>query len=129
METVFSIQQVAHLTGLSIDTLRYYERIGLIAPVNRAANGHRRYTQDDLDWIALLMRLRETDMPLVQIVSFVQLRRQGPETLHERRLMLEEHQRQLEERIQRLQQHMTLLQRKIATYREREERFLKGNGV
>jgi DNA-binding transcriptional MerR regulator len=51
METDFSIQQVATRTGLSIDTLRYYERIGLIEPVKRASSGHRRYRQEDLDWI------------------------------------------------------------------------------
>ncbi|WP_201374327.1 MerR family DNA-binding transcriptional regulator [Ktedonobacter robiniae] len=45
METNFSIQQVAQQTGLSSDTLRYYERIGLIEPVRRAPNGHRRYSQ------------------------------------------------------------------------------------
>ena len=44
METEFSIQQVAELTGLSIDTLRYYERIGLLEKVRRASSGHRRYT-------------------------------------------------------------------------------------
>lgn len=127
METEFSIQQVARQTGLSIDTLRYYERIGLITSISRASNGHRRYTQDDLDWIFLLIRLRETDMPLTQIVHFVQLRRQGPETLTERRLMLEQHQHNLDQSLQQLQQHMTVLQRKITMYKEREETFLKGD--
>ena len=63
METGLTIQQVAHRMGLSIDTLRYYERIGLLEPVRRAQNGHRRYTQQDLAWIDLLIRLRNTGMP------------------------------------------------------------------
>jgi DNA-binding transcriptional MerR regulator len=122
MELVFSIQQVAEQTGLSIDTLRYYERIGLIEPVRRAANGHRRYGQHDIAWLQLLMRLRETGMPIAQMVRFAQLRRQGPATATERRLMLEEHQRTLQARMQRLELHMAALERKIARIREVEAR-------
>ena len=120
METGLTIQQVAQLTGLSIDTLRYYERIGLLEPVGRARSGHRRYTQHDLDWIGLLIRLRNTGMPRAQMVRFAQLRRQGAATLTERRIMLEQHQHSLEERMQELEQHMAELQHKIASLKERE---------
>lgn len=120
METGLTIQQVAKMTGLSIDTLRYYERIGLLEPVGRAQNGHRRYTPYDLAWIDLLMRLRDTGMPRAQMVRFAQLRRQGSATLTERRLMLEQHQRSLEQHMQELEQHMVTLQQKIARLKERE---------
>jgi DNA-binding transcriptional MerR regulator len=122
METEFSIQQVAQQTGLSIDTLRYYERIGLIEPVRRAPNGHRRYGQRDINWIQLLIRLRETGMPIAQMIHFAQLRRQGDTTLTERRLVLEQHQYVLEQHMQKLEQHMTALQCKIASIREKEAR-------
>lgn len=121
MEAVFTIQQVAQQTGLSIDTLRYYERIKLMEPVRRAANGHRQYRQADLEWINLIMRLRETGMPLAQISYFAQLRHQGPQTTTERRLILEGHQRLLEQQQQRLVQHMEALTEEIACYKEREE--------
>src|SRR5947209_3526573 len=114
METGLTIQQVAQQTGLSIDTLRYYERIGLLETVGRAQNGHRRYTQHDLAWIDLLIRLRNTGMPRAEMVRFAQLRRQGSATLTERRLMLEQHQHSLE-------RHMAELQQKIARIKEREE--------
>ena len=120
MDTALTIQQVAQQTGLSIDTLRYYERIGLLEPIGRAKNGHRRYTQHDLDWIDLLIRLRNTGMPRAQMVHFAQLRRQGPSTLTERRLILEQHQRVLEQRMQELEHHMAMLQGKIARLKERE---------
>ncbi len=120
METDLSIQQVATQTGLSIDTLRYYERIGLIEPVNRASSGHRRYTQEDLSWIALLIHLRKTGMPIAQMLRFTHLRRQGLQTVTERRLILEQHQRSLEQQMQELEQHMVALQRKIAIYRDLE---------
>src|SRR5579884_3637660 len=97
METTLSIQQVAALTGLSIDTLRYYERIKLLEPVNRAPSGHRQYRQKDLDWIGLLINLRETGMPLAEMLHFAELRRQGDATAHERLLLLEQHQRSLEQ--------------------------------
>jgi DNA-binding transcriptional MerR regulator len=114
METELSIQQVAQQTGLSIDTLRYYERIGLIEPVHRAASGHRRYSQTDLNWIALLIDLRETGMPLARMIHFAQLRRQGAATAAERLLILEEHQQFLEQQIQKLERHKAALQQKIA---------------
>ncbi len=120
METGLTIQQVAKLTGLSIDTLRYYERIGLLEPVGRAQNGHRRYTQHDLAWIDLLIRLRNTGMPRAQMVRFAQLRRQGAATATERRIILEEHQHSLEQRMQAMEQHMAALQQKIARIKEVE---------
>jgi DNA-binding transcriptional MerR regulator len=120
METGLTIQQVAKLSGFSIDTLRYYERIGLLEPVGRTESGHRRYTQRDLDWIDLLIRLRNTGMPRAQMVRFAQLRRQGSATLTERRILLEQHQQTLEEHMQELEQHMAELQQKIARLKERE---------
>src|SRR6202023_3540169 len=99
-----SIQQVAQQTGLSIDTLRYYERIGLLEPVSRASSGHRRYSQKDLDWIRLLIDLKETGMPLAQMIHFAQLRCQGDATASERLLILERHQRALEQQMQKLEQ-------------------------
>jgi NADP-dependent 3-hydroxy acid dehydrogenase YdfG len=113
MGTDFSIQQVAKRTGLSIDTLRYYERIGLIEPVKRASSGHRRYRQEDLDWIGLLINLRETGMSIALMIHFAQLHHQGPATATERLLLLEQHQHALQEQMQKLKQHGTALQQKI----------------
>jgi DNA-binding transcriptional MerR regulator len=120
METDLTIQQVAQQTGLSIDTLRYYERIGLLEPVGRARNGHRRYTQNDLAWIDLLLRLRDTGMPRAQMKRFAELRRRGSATLTERRLMLEQHQHSLQQYMQELELHMASLQHKIARIKELE---------
>jgi DNA-binding transcriptional MerR regulator len=123
MQTELSIQQVSQQTGLSIDTLRYYERIGLIDPISRAKSGHRRYTEDDLEWIFLLIWLRKTDMPLTQIIHYLQLRRQGPQTLTARRIILEEHQCNLEQRMQQIEQYMIVLHEKIEHLREKEVKF------
>ena len=60
------IGEAAQITGLSVDTLRYYERAGLIDPVRRERNG-RRYEETDLLWLAFLRRLRATGMPIAQV--------------------------------------------------------------
>lgn len=122
METAFTIQQVAQRTGLSLDTLRYYERIGLLEPVERAPSGHRRYTPRDIAWIELLLRLRDTGMPRAQMVRFAELRRQGDATATERRLLLEQHQCALEQRMRQLEQHMAALRQKISRIKEIEAR-------
>lgn len=70
MENLFSIQQVASMTGLSTHTLRYYEKIGLIKNVQRDQTGYRQYTDFDLAWIQFLIRLRVTGMPMLKMKQF-----------------------------------------------------------
>ena len=77
MEVHLTIAEVAERTGLTAHTLRYYERIGLIAAVSRAPGGQRRYASADLDWLAFLLRLRETGMPIQGMQAFARLRSQG----------------------------------------------------
>ena len=120
MEAALTIQQVAQRTGLSVDTLRFYERIGLLEPIQRAQSGHRRYTQHDIAWIDLLIRLRNTGMPRAEMVRFAELRRHGAATATERRLMLERHRCTLEQRMKDLQQNMAALQQKITRIAELE---------
>ena len=93
METIqafFTIQEAAEETGLTVHTLRYYERTGLVMPVERAANGHRRYSQQDIDLIRTLNRWRQTGMPLGDIQRYVKLVQVGDSTAGERRVMLQE---------------------------------------
>jgi DNA-binding transcriptional MerR regulator len=116
-----TIQQMADLTGLSLHTLRYYERAGLIDPISRAANGHRRYAEADLAWIQFLNRLRATGMPIRQMQAFAALRRQGPGTVAGRRILLEEHQAAVQEQIDLLQQNLSAIATKIAYYRTMED--------
>ncbi|MBD6616782.1 MerR family transcriptional regulator [Komarekiella sp. 'clone 1'] len=120
METELTIQQVATLTGLSVHTLRYYERNGLLAPVNRAANGHRRYSAMDIARIKFLTRLRTTGMPIRQMQKFADLYRQKPEAIAERRLILEAHEREVTQRICELNHNLEMIQKKIQHYKELE---------
>jgi DNA-binding transcriptional MerR regulator len=111
-----TIQQVAEITGLSVHTLRYYERIGLIHPIDRAQNTHRRYTMDDIGWIEFLNKLRATGMSIQQMQRYAALQRQGDDTLPERVEMLRMLQREAEARIDELQDHLEVIRYKIDLY-------------
>src|SRR6266508_4063295 len=64
LDMSYTIAEVAGRSGLSADTLRYYEKIGLIEPPTRDPSGHRSYTEDDVAWVTFLLRLRSTGMPI-----------------------------------------------------------------
>ena len=75
--TTWSIGEAAEKCGLSQHTLRWYERIGLLGPVARDANGRRRFSDGDLDWLDLITRLRETGMPVSDMQRYAELVRSG----------------------------------------------------
>lgn len=111
-----TIQQVAEITGLSVYTLRYYERVGLIHPINRVGNTHRRYSQNDVGWIEFLNKLRATGMPIQQMQRYAELQRQGDETLPERIQMLRDLKAAAEARVNEIQEHLKLIYYKIDFY-------------
>ncbi|MCL6613887.1 MAG: MerR family transcriptional regulator [Firmicutes bacterium] len=121
----FTIRQVAEATGLSLHTLRYYERIGLIHPIGRAENTHRRYSAGDIAWIEFLTRLRATGMSIRQMLAYAELQRRGEETLPARLAMLQAHRRKVEAYMDELREHLRLICRKIEFYQAR----LPGNRV
>ena len=114
----YSPAQAVELTGFSLDTLRYYERIGLIDPVHRAAGGHRRYTQDDLEWLDFLRCLRGTGMPIAQMKQFADQVRVGTDTYAERLALLEEHDRMVAAQMAVLAEQRSKVQHKISCYRD-----------
>ena len=121
MDFHLSIEEVAKRTGLTAYTLRYYERIGLIAPVGRAAGGQRRYAASDMAWIEFLLRLRTTHMPIGKMQAFAKLRGAGDSTVPNRRQMLEEHLTDVLAEIEAMRQSAAALQAKIEYYRSFEQ--------
>src|SRR3954447_21413845 len=113
-----SIDATAGRTGITPHTLRYYERIGLLPPVNRAASGHRRYTDDDIGWVIFLTLLRETGMSIRDMQRFVNLTRAGDRTIAERVHVLKEHRTDLLDTLERMDQHLDALDHKIGIYDE-----------
>jgi len=112
-----SIRQFAARCGLSADTLRYYEKIGLLRQVARDASGFRVYGPRDLEWIGFILRPKDTGMPLEDITRYADLREQGETTLAARQALLEAHAARLQARLQRDQEHLDALQAKIELYR------------
>jgi len=113
-----SIQQFAQRTGLSADTLRYYEKIGLLRHVARDASGFRVYGPRDLEWVGFILRLKDTGMALDDIIRYADLRERGESTLAARQALLEAHAAKLQARLERDREHLTALQAKIARYRQ-----------
>jgi DNA-binding transcriptional MerR regulator len=113
-----TIQQVAELTGLTVHTLRYYERIGLIHPINRAQNTHRRYTMNDVGWIDFLNKLRAAGMSIQQMQAYAELQRLGDISLPERVEMLKNLRIQLEAHMDELREHLKVIHYKIDFYEQ-----------
>jgi DNA-binding transcriptional MerR regulator len=128
MDTDLTIQEVAKLTGLSVHTLRYYERNGLLKPVPRAANGHRRYSQADIASIEFLTKLRMTGMSIRQMQEFAKLVRENPHgTISERREILKNHECQVLQQLEELHHNLAVIQKKIQLYKELEIKEQKSN--
>lgn len=113
-----TIQEFATLTGLTVHTLRYYEQIGLLDQIQRAASGHRIYQQQDLLWVAFIKKLKATGMPLREIQQYAQWRKQGNTTLEARQQLLERHADALQQQLAEQQAHLAALQEKIAYYQQ-----------
>lgn len=111
--------EAAARSGFNLDTLRYYERVGLLPPVQRDHAGRRRYTDLDLGWLALLRCLRETGMPVADIKRFVDLTRADTDYTAERLALLEAHQRHIDRQIIQLRADQDYLHEKIQHYRQR----------
>lgn len=121
MESHLSIDEVAKRTGLTAHTLRYYERIGLIAAISRGPGGQRRYATSDMTWIEFLLRLRTTNMPVSKMQAFAALRSAGDATVPDQRQMLEEHLAEVLAKLEAMRQSADALRTKIGYYRSLEQ--------
>ncbi len=112
--------EMATKTGVSIDTLRYYEREGLLENVSRAKSGHRRYSEDDLLWVEVLRCLRDTGMTIEQLRHYCDLGSQGDHTEPERLRMFTDHRALVEAQIAERHNALKLIDHKIEFYRLRQ---------
>lgn len=119
-QAALSIAEAARRTGVSVHTLRYYERAGLVVTaVDRTAGGWRRYHQIDLDWITICTRLRATGMPIKSIRRYAQLVAAGRGNEKERLALLEAHRADVTAKLAELQENLELIDHKIDVYRGR----------
>jgi DNA-binding transcriptional MerR regulator len=110
------ISEVSEKYGLTQDTLRYYERVGLIPPVPRKPNGIRDYDDYSCGWVEFIHCMRNSGIPVEVLVEYVQLYQQGSETKEARIGLLQEELKRLDERIANLQATRSRLAYKIEHY-------------
>lgn len=116
MDKMINIKKASEETGVSADTIRYYERIGLIPPIKRNENGVREFDEEDLKWIAFSRQMRNAGLSIESLVEYLALFRSGEETVPARMDLLVEQQHELQERIDVMQQAMERLTFKIENY-------------
>jgi DNA-binding transcriptional MerR regulator len=115
-----TIADAAARTGVSVHTLRYYERAGLVvSPIDRTTGGRRRYQQLDLDWINVCTRLRATAMPIKTIRRYAELVAAGYGNEAERLALMEAHRAEVLAKLEELQVNLKLIDHKIDVYRGR----------
>ncbi len=110
------IAEVSERYGLSSDTLRYYERIGLIPRVNRSENGIRDYNEHDVRRVEFIKCMRSAGLPIEVLIDYMELIQQGDSTIETRKEILVEQRNLLTSRIAEMQKTLDLLNRKIQIY-------------
>ncbi len=112
------IAEVSERYGISLDTLRYYERIGLIPPVNRNKSGIRDYIETDMKRVEFIKCMRRAGLPIETLIEYVRLVQQGDMTIEARKEILKEQRVLLATRMKEMQKTLDLLDYKIKVYEE-----------
>lgn len=110
------ISEVSEQSGLSVDTLRYYEKIGLLPPINRTDSGIRDYGELDLRRVDFIKCMRTAGLPIEVLIAYFALVQQGDGTIQARKEILQEQRAQLMARMAELQETLDLLNHKIQVY-------------
>jgi DNA-binding transcriptional MerR regulator len=117
-----TIAEVSKKYDLSADTLRYYERIGLLPTVNKNSSGNRDYTEEDCRWVQFIKCMRSAGLSIEILIEYVSLFQKGNSTVSARKELLLEQRKQIAEKMEELKNTLNYLDNKIDGY---EERMLK----
>lgn len=112
----YLIKDASKKLNISIYTLRYYDKEGLTPFVKKDENGVRKYTEEDLEWIRLLMNLRDIDMPISNIKEYIQLYLQGDKTIDERRDLMCRYTEYIKKKIENTINNLEMAIRKLKQY-------------
>lgn len=111
-----NIKEVSEKYELSADTLRYYERIGVIPPITRDKNGYRDFSEKDLNWVYFAKVLRNAGVSIEGLIDYASLSREGGETLGARKAILQEHLDEAEAKISALEEARDYLKYKLDNF-------------
>lgn len=118
-----TIAEVAKKFGLTPDTLRYYERIGLLPNVHRTSGGIRDYSEEDCRWIEYIKCMRSAGVSVETLIEYVKLFHEGAETIQARKKLLLEQREQIVSRINEMNDVLAKLDWKLDGYEERMLKF------
>ena len=110
------ISEVSEQCDISADTLRYYERVGLLPPVNRSDSGIRDYSDLDVRRVEFIKCMRTAGLPVEVLIEYYRLVQQGDETMEDRKDILVEHRAEVKARMAELQKTLDLIDYKISFY-------------
>lgn len=116
----YSINEVANQFGLSIHTLRYYDKEGLMPFIGRDKSGNRVFTETDLNWVAMVCCLKDTGMSIKEIKQYADWCVGGMQTIDQRKSMLADHRKLVVKQIEDLKKNLELIDSKIAVYEDPE---------
>lgn len=119
------IKEVSEKTGISVDNLRYYERIGLIPEVPRSSSGIRDFDDVSLSWIDFAMRFKKAGVSLESIREYIQLALKGDSTKEARKEILLETKEILEEKMKEIQESLDVVNYKLDNYEKKCEPITK----
>lgn len=127
-----TITEVSKKIDMPQDTLRYYERIGLLPRVNRNKSGIRDYTEQDCKWVEFIKCMRAAGLPIEVLIEYVALFQQGDETIEARKELFYEQRKLLMARMEDMQKTLERLDYKIAVYEQTvvgKEKALEKNEI
>lgn len=119
-------KEAAEMFGLTTDTVRYYERVGVIPPIKRDKNGYRVYTTRDLNWIYLAKSLRQAGVSIESLIEFATLSKLGGEVQKAQKQILHDQLQEITDKLEKMTKTRDLLQYKIDTYDEHIAKFKSG---
>jgi DNA-binding transcriptional MerR regulator len=114
----YTIKQVSEKTNLSIYTLRFYDKEGLLPLITRTSGGIRKFSDNDIEWIKLICCLKNSGMSIEQIKEFMFLCLEGSKNCEERKEILENHKKLILSQIEQLQKSLKIIDYKISHYKE-----------
>lgn len=121
----YTIAQTAAKTGISVHTLRYYDKEGLLPYVKRDENKNRKFSEEDFEWLSFILCLKNTGMSIKEINDYIKLCEEGDSTLQQRLLVFRQQKEAINQRIAELEEYKKTIDYKIGFY----EKEIKERGV
>ena len=113
-----TIKEVCEKYDITPDTLRYYERVGVIPEVSRTKGGIRDFTEEDMKWVENAVCMRSAGVPVEMLIEYVKLFQEGDSTITARRNLLIEARAEVQKNLDKYQATMDRLNYKISRYEE-----------